>query len=96
MTGPHARVRDVGSPKRDLLHPRLERLDEAIVDALVDNDARACGAFLSAESEGRLRSSLNGSIKVAASESTTIESLPPISRTVRLIHNWPDCCVAAV
>ena len=29
------------------------------------------------------------------SASTTIESLPPISSTVRLIQIWPGCCVAA-
>ena len=59
----HAGVRG-GIADRDLLYPRLQRLHEAVVDALVDDDARAGRALLSAETERRLRGAFDGSVEV--------------------------------
>ena len=71
-----------------------QALAEGGVDSLVDDDAGAGGALLAVEAEGAGDDPGDGGVEVAVG-STMMESLPPISRIVRLMKCWPGWVLAA-
>ena len=63
MTAPMSAF-SAGSPTCDLLDAGFELLEELVVDALVDDGARAGRALLALESECGLRDAFDGGVDV--------------------------------
>jgi hypothetical protein len=71
-----------------------QAVEEGVVDGRFDDGAGAGGALLAAEAEGAGDDAVDGGVEVASAQ-TMMESLPPISRMVRLIQIWPGWVLAA-